>query len=353
MTSPHDAPRSAPLNVCLVGAMFGAAGRVPSPSERLGRRLAAEGYGVRLVSRHRSRIVRLLDILAALARWRRWADVAVVDVFSGSALRLNDVVTAALVALRIPAVLVLHGGNLPAYAARHPARVDRVLRRGAVVSPSGYLASRFRRPDRDVEVIPNLLDVERYPHRRRVDAEPRLLWMRTLTPTYHPEMAIEVIGHLASSHPGASLTMAGQDRGSGESVRATVERLGVAARVELAGFLDDAGKRRAFDRHDVFINTNRIDNMPVSVLEACASGLCVVATEVGGIPYLLEHGENALLVPDGDAAAMAAAVRRILTEPDLAARLSDGARRLALGCTWEAVGPRWRRVLATAARRAG
>ena len=78
---------------------------------------------------------------------------------------------------------------------------------------------------------------------------------------------------------------------------------------------------------DVFINTTNIDNTPVSLLEAMACGLCVVSTNVGGLPYLIEDGVDALLVPPDDSQAMAAAVRRILTEPGLAARLSSNARK--------------------------
>ena len=55
---------------------------------------------------------------------------------------------------------------------------------------------------------------------------------------------------------------------------------------------------------DVFLNTTDIDNTPVSVLEAMASGLCVVATNVGGVPYLVNHERSALIVAPDDVAAM-------------------------------------------------
>jgi glycosyltransferase involved in cell wall biosynthesis len=96
---------------------------------------------------------------------------------------------------------------------------------------------------------------------------------------------------------------------------------------------------------DIFLNTTNVDNTPVSVLEALACGLCVVSTDVGGIPYLLEHEEDALLVPPDDAEAMAAAVRRVLTEPGLAERLSRNARKKAEGFDWSVVLPQWERLL--------
>ena len=57
--------------------------------------------------------------------------------------------------------------------------------------------------------------------------------------------------------------------------------------------------------HDIFLNTNVVDNTPVSVLEAAASGLVPVATAVGGVPKLLTDDVDSLLVASGDDEAMA------------------------------------------------
>jgi glycosyltransferase involved in cell wall biosynthesis len=102
------------------------------------------------------------------------------------------------------------------------------------------------------------------------------------------------------------------------------------------------------NRSDIFLNTADIDNTPLSVLEAMASGMCIVSTNVGGIPYLLEHETDALLVPPGDEAAMAAAVRRILTEPGLAERLSRNAYQKAKQFDWSIILPQWDKLLLNA-----
>jgi glycosyltransferase involved in cell wall biosynthesis len=88
-----------------------------------------------------------------------------------------------------------------------------------------------------------------------------------------------------------------------------------------------------------------VDNTPVSVLEAMACGLCVISTNVGGIPYLLQDEHDALLVPSGDDGAMAKAVRRVLTEEGLADRLSCNARRKVEQFDWSYILPKWERVL--------
>jgi glycosyltransferase involved in cell wall biosynthesis len=78
-----------------------------------------------------------------------------------------------------------------------------------------------------------------------------------------------------------------------------------------------------------------------------ACGLCVVSTNVGGIPYLLEHEHDALLVPPDDAEAMAAAVTRLLTEPGLAERLSHNARQKAEQFDWSVILPQLENILIT------
>jgi glycosyltransferase involved in cell wall biosynthesis len=80
-------------------------------------------------------------------------------------------------------------------------------------------------------------------------------------------------------------------------------------------------------------------------MEAMALGMCIVSTDVGGIPYLLEDGHNASLVPPGDPEAMAAAVRRVLTEPGLGSRLSRNARITAEAWDWDLILPRWEKLL--------
>ena len=111
-----------------------------------------------------------------------------------------------------------------------------------------------------------------------------------------------------------------------------------------SGFLDIQGKVREGNAADIFINTNRVDNMPVGVVEACAMGLPVVATAVGGVPDLLTDCETGLLVPDSDDAAMVKAIKRLVSESGLAASLSANGRRLAERSSWESVLPQWDQV---------
>jgi L-malate glycosyltransferase len=329
--------------LCFVGPMLGTnPGWVLSQGEILADLFARDGYDVRLTSRFPGRVPRLTDTVASLLLWSRHVDIAIVMVFGGLGFFAADVASWLLRRLRRRVVLALHGGSLPALAERRAGWVRRVLARGdAVVAPSGYLSATARALGFEAEIIPNVLDLASYPHRPRRVLKPTLLWMRTFHPNYHPEMAIEVLRELRRSQPDARLTMAGQSKGSLETVRRMTVAHDLADCVRFAGFLNTPGKRGEFAQHDIFLNTNRVDNMPVSVLEAAAFGLPIVATSVGGIPFLVRHEETALLVASGDAKGTARAIKRLLAEPELAETLSRNGRSLAERSAWPAVKTAW------------
>src|SRR5690606_23200372 len=125
--------------------------------------------------------------------------------------------------------------------------------------------------------------------------------------------------------------------GSFQATRQAAIRLGIEDSLQLVKGVAKVDVPSYISRGDIFLNTTTIDNTPVSVLEAMACGLCVVSTNVGGIPYMLQHEHNALLVPTGDAKAMAAGVSRVLNEPMLAGTLSQNAQRYTEQLDWSAI----------------
>lgn len=342
------------IRTLLIGNHLSTAGDSPKVCEELAERLRGAGWPVETASSRRTPVVRLADMVWAAGS--RPCDVAQIDVYSGRAFLWAEAAAGALRARRKPYVLTLHGGNLPVFARRHPRRTARLLRSAAAVTaPSSYLQRAFGDVRDDVVQLPNAVDLPRYPYRRRERPGPRLLWLRAFHQIYDSILAIETLADLRRDFPDVRLTMAGPDRGDGslEASRRRSAALGVSGRVRIAGRVDKAAVPDWLNGADVFVNTSRTDNFPVSLVEAMACGLCIVTTNVGGIPDLLEDGVDALLVPPGDPAAMAAAVRRVLREPGLAARLSGNARRKAEAFDWSAILPAWRQLLARAAEGAG
>lgn len=309
--------------------------------------------GLLCVSPYRSGWARGAHLLAVALRRRSEFDVAVVDVYSGRAFRWAELAAALLRRRRCPFVFVLRGGGLAGFAGRHPARTRRCLRKADVVAvPSRFLLEGMRPYRDDLLLLPNPVDLPRYPFRRRAPARPKLVWLRALQTLYNPTMGPKVLARLRPDFPDLHLTMIGPDKGDGSRRRIleTARRLGVRGHLSLPGGVAKAVVPDWLNQADVFLNTTDVDNTPVSVLEAMACGLCVVSTDVGGLPHLLEDGEDALLVPRGDATGMADAVRRVLTDPTLAARLSENARRAVEPFDWGTVRPRWEALLRSLAR---
>jgi glycosyltransferase involved in cell wall biosynthesis len=325
------------------------AGWVPNPAELLAPRLQTRGYHCLLTSPVVNRYRRLADIVRTIVHQRSRIDVLCLQVYSGASAIVDEVVSRLGRLFGHGIVMVLHGGAMPQFIARYPRPTCAILKRAHVlVAPSAFLARAIRPYGFQARVIPNMIDLADYPYRHRRKIEPRLLWMRTFHDIYNPQMAVQVVDNLRRRGVDVCLTMAGQEKGTLGAVQALIARLGLAERVRFAGFLDHGGKQREFAAHDVFLNTNRVDNMPVSVVEAAAFGLPIVATAVGGVPDLLSDGETGLLVPDDDAPAMTAALECLLADSDLAGRLSANGRRLAERSSWESVFPLWEQAFAAA-----
>lgn len=335
-------------SLCFVGPMVGRRpGYATSQLQTLCDLFVGAGYRAISASDRDNRVVRLTDIIQTIVRHRRDFDVLIADVFSGTSFTVADAASRIGRVLGKPVVLILRGGALPQFSVRYPSWTKNVLGRAdAIVTPSEFLGRVAVKLGLDPRVIPNVIDLSKYSYRHRERVSPRLFWMRSFHPIYNPSMAMRVIGRLSSEIPEASLVMAGQDKGLQSALVQLAKEAGLKSSVRFPGFLDMAGKTREGNAADIFLITNRIDNMPVTALEACAMGMPVVATAVGGIPDLLKDGETGLLVPDDNDEAMARAIHRLLNERGLAARLSANGRRLAERSSWEHILPLWEEVLA-------
>jgi glycosyltransferase involved in cell wall biosynthesis len=93
----------------------------------------------------------------------------------------------------------------------------------------------------------------------------------------------------------------------------TVSSLGISDRVEFVGWADDA--RSWLPSFDVFVLPSRLEALPMSIVEAMLAGVAVVSTDVGGVRELIDEGMSGLVVPPGDATALASAVRELLDDP--------------------------------------
>lgn len=221
-----------------------------------------------------------------------------------------------------------------------------------VVVPSGFLADVFARRDVATRIVPNIIDVQRFdaserrPNSGRKPA-PRLLVTRNLEPIYDIDTALQVLRRVRETFPLATMTVCGsgpeQDR-----LVALAGTLGIGQAVVFSGRVENEQMAALYHLADVMLNPSLADNMPISVLEALASGVPVVTTRVGGVPHLVEHEKTALLVPPGDVDTMANAVIRVLEDRDLVSRMVTAGLTEIQQYTWPAVRERLQTVYADA-----
>lgn len=319
----------------------------PQTCSELAARFSHEGLQVTHASTRENPLLRLADIAETLLRCRELYDVAVIDMFSTRGMVWSELAALLSRALGKRVVLVLRGGNLLARYDRAPRRLQwQFSRADVLVSPSPFLAEGFARRSVQVEVIFNHVSLDQLPSRLRSPVRPELIWIRAFEhDAYNPLMAVRTLAALRETLPAARLTMAGPDRGALEDTKALARQLGVGDYLRFAGFLSKSDVIRLGDKADILLNTNHLDNMPVSVIESQAMGLCCVCTEIGGIPYIVQHEVDGLLVPDDDHRAMAEQIVKLVRTPELARRISQNAMKRAEPYDWPNVFRRWKGLL--------
>jgi glycosyltransferase involved in cell wall biosynthesis len=229
--------------------------------------------------------------------------------------------------------------------ARLAAREGRVWRRaGAIVTTTAGIRDTFAArygPRERVCVIPNGCDV---PAQRtfvppRGDGPPRIVYAGQLYPWKGVDILVEALAEV----PGAQLVILGGLPGEAdlERIRARVEALGLAGRTELRGTVAQPLVAEELGRATVvavpFLKSAMTERhtSPIKAFEALAAGRPIVCTDLPSSREILEHERTALLVPPGDAPALAAAIRRLLDDRDLATRLARNAFDEAPRYSWD------------------
>lgn len=341
------------LRVVLVGPLPPPSGGMANQTRQLARLLGESGVQVRLVRnnapyrpawigsvRGLRAAFRLVPYVVALWRALRGVDVAHVMANSGWAWHLFAAPAIWLARLRgVPVLVNYRGGEAKSFLQRQARWVRPTLRLARVLAvPSGFLQSVFARHGLAAEIVPNIVDLTRFaPALGRMPGR-HIVVTRNLEDIYDIPTALRALAKIRGRHPDARLTIAGSGPAL-DSLQQLARELGVHEAVRFTGRLDNERIAQLYREADLLVNPSTIDNMPISLLEAMASGVPIVSTDVGGVPYLVEHERTALLVPARDADAMAAAALRVFDDAALRDRLIAGALHACRAYAWERVRP--------------
>jgi len=219
----------------------------------------------------------------------------------------------------------------------------------AIVVPSGYLVDVFARHGLRARFIYNIVELDRFKFREREPLRPVFLVSRLHEPLYNVACVLRAFSLIQRRYPEARLTVAADGYLRPELEKLAFEELKLR-NTEFIGFVPFERMPEMYDSADVYMTATNIDNMPSSITECMASGLPVVTTDAGGIPYIVTHEETCLMVGRDDPEAMAAAAFRLLEEEGLAARLTRRAREESRKFEWPAVREQWVRLYHELAR---
>ena len=255
-----------------------------------------------------------------------------------SAFLAREVLRDALGGAAPKVVTTLHGtditlvGSDPSY---HAITRFSIVKSDAVTTPSRYLAvetaRRFETGALPIEVIPNFVDTQRFsPDGASESPGPReemnIVHVSNLRPVKRLVDVVAIYRAIATTVPcRLSIVGEGPERAAAE---AYAREHGCAEGVHFLGAQADVVT--ALRAGDLFLLPSELESFGVAALEAMAAGIPVLASDVGGLPEVVRHGETGLLAPVGDIAAFSAQGRWLLTHPDAARQMGRAGRRRAV-----------------------
>lgn len=241
--------------------------------------------------------------------------------------------------LRRPVLVHYHSGEAPDHLRRSwLARYALGTLTDAIAVPSAFLRDVFASFGLRAHVVANTVDFERFAFRPRGTLRPRLVSTRNLEDHYNVACTLRAFAIVQQEYPDASLTIVGG--GSHEpALKSLARELGL--RAVFAGRVPASEIPQYYADADIYVQTPAIDNMPLSVLEAYASGAPVVSTDVGGVSAILTDGVHGLLAPADDHRAVAARIIELLKDPARANRIAAAAHESCRRYTWPSVRPQW------------
>ncbi len=280
--------------------------------------------------------------LYLLALWRGLKNTDVAHIFSASywSFLLAPVPAWWMARMRKKKVLLhYHSGEARDHLRRFRTARPMLARMGLLVVPSGYLVDVFAEFGLKAKVIPNIVDLSQFHFRSRIPLRPHLVCTRGFHPYYRVDLVVQAFAEVQKVFPAARLDLAGAGPAEKE-IRDLVHQLRLSG-VRFLGAVPRNEIGRVYDEADIVVNASSLDNMPVSVLEAFASGTPVVSTAPEGMRYLVDHERTGLLSPPGEAAPLAANVLRLLRDEDLSSRLAANAYEESSRYQWTAVREQW------------
>ena len=211
-------------------------------------------------------------------------------------------------------VLTYHGGGAETFFDQHSKLVRHYLMHtDQNIVLSGFLAQVFNKHQIPYTIIPNIIELDSSLYRERTTMKPHFICVRAHEPLYNIPCILRAFLQVQKQLPDATLTLVGD----GSQHEALVQQVSAMKlkNVTFTGRVDNSEIYRHLDHADIMLSAPTVDNMPVSLLEAMNTGLLVISSRVGGVPYMIEDGKTGLLFDSDNADQLAERILWAVAHP--------------------------------------
>lgn len=233
-------------------------------------------------------------------------------------------------AFGVSTVLHIHSGHFPTFYTERCNSVSRflvrfVLRRATKVAVVSTALNEWVRANcRPNSVITILNPATSDDHPQPCDREQStLLFLGHLGKEKGTFDLISAMPAVASAIPNAKLLLCGD--GDLDSTKALISELALTDHVEILGWVDEHRRAQLLSTATICVLPSYAEGLPMSILEAMAARLPVVATRIGGVPEAINNGKEGLLIAPGDTTALADSIIHLLTHPDERTKMAQAA----------------------------
>jgi glycosyltransferase involved in cell wall biosynthesis len=331
------------MKIIYIGNKLVNKGFTPTSIETLGPLLESLDFKLLYASDKKNKVVRLLDMLSKIF-FTKGVDFVLIDTYSTLSFVYSILCAFFCKLLKIRYIPIVRGGNMNYRIYKSKLLSDFLfLNAYTNVLPSSFLKSIFEKKNYKYALIPNNIDIKNYNFVKRENFSPKFLWVRSFHKIYNPYLAIYFIKHLKSLYPEVKLTMVGPDKDSFtlNDCKNLVNELDLQNSIDFTGNLSKKEWINLSVNYNFFLNTSNYDNMPVSVMEAMALGLIVFSTNVGGIPWLLNHSTNGFIYEKDNINDLINQYKNSLENPQLLSEMSIKARSDIEQYDWSIVKFKW------------
>ncbi len=295
-----------------------------------------EGYTVELFNTRRNNIIRLFLIIPLLFKVRKFD---IVHLHGSSNLGFYPIalgIIASKFFYNKRTIVTYHGGGAKPFLEKHNSFIKRILNKADYITVmSGYLEKIFKEFNIETVILRNLIDIEILTDTNINFDTPKLVSIRSLEENYNIEDIIQAFVLVKNKYQNAELKIIGGGSKYNELLGFS-KSLNIS-NIEFKRKISNEDIQKEILKSNIFVTVPSFDNQPMSILEAFATGIPVISSNVGGIPYMINNEENGFLVDINKPGQIAEKVFKIMDNKNLVDKVIENGKKEVSNYQWDSI----------------